>query len=194
MAVTKARNENPVSYNLNTGTGKVEEVHRGASGGVAPEGYGLANLITQGSTLGGVENARVENEGVTQRGKENDDKRFQAAQKFMKSKQEFDKKILESEKAVEKGEFDKNSAKEALVKQQEKQNKEADKKPTAPGVETQLDNPLVAQSAEVTTKEEKADVAQSAVLSATNPKEAEQKKKDAEKAEKDLKKAQEVKK
>ncbi len=149
MAVTKARKDKPnasIIYNADTGKGHVE-VHRGASGGGAPEGYGVERLLGR-QTQGGVENAKVENEGVAQRGKEGDEARFKKADQWMKSKQEFEKKLAEGEPAHE-----------ALAAQKEKQEKEAAQKPTAAGAKVEaLDIPGAAQKPEATKKEEAVDL------------------------------------
>lgn len=69
MAVTKARdNDKPVDLN---------DPSKGASGGGAPEGYGIlrdANVV----------------EGVAERGEEGDAKRFEAAQKFADEKKKVE--------------------------------------------------------------------------------------------------------
>lgn len=95
MAVKKAVEDKPGkgNDNVSTNTGKLDNVHQGASGGFAPEGYSLPGGVGQG----GVENARVDNEGVSQRTPEEDEKRFKSAEAFMKSKVDAEKKALKGE-------------------------------------------------------------------------------------------------
>lgn len=71
MAVIKAKDSN-----------KKDDVYKGASGGLAPEGYGLVNLI-------GGSNPKVDD--VANRSREEDDKKFQKAEKFQKSKVQAEK-------------------------------------------------------------------------------------------------------
>ena len=151
MAVTKARED--VKYNPTTGEAEVHP-SKGASGGVAAEGY---NMVSAGhGVLGGVENAKVTNEGVTQRGAKGDHERFVEANKFMESKKKAGE--LEAKAAADLA-AGKTPEKSAFAKEQEKaqeaQQKEADKKPTAPGVDiNQLNNPAAVQSAKETEKAE----------------------------------------
>lgn len=101
MAVTKAIPE---------GKEKKDHVGLGASGGFAPEGYGLRRQ------------ANVIDEDVAHRTKEQEEKRVKEAEEFNKAKKE----ALESAK-------DPQKATEAVEKQQEKLQEKASKKPTATG-------------------------------------------------------------
>lgn len=129
----------------------VTKVARGASGGNAPEGYGAPDLVTGHKHI---------KEGVATRSKEEEEKLHKEADAFMKSKVDFDKKVVEGNKEVAAGHFDKNPVKDALDEQHKKQEAEAAKKPTAAGVNTNLDSAAVAQSAKETAKEEKKEVAE----------------------------------
>jgi hypothetical protein len=172
MAVTKANDDRPVNsgiaYDPETGKGTVNEVAKGASGGLAPEGHGVGKLLSRG---------HIGPEGVALRSDKEEAEMWRQADEFMKAKVEFAKKVDESAKKVAKGEFD-TPLKDVLEKQAEDQKKEADKKPTVAGGDpTGLDGPF-AQSAKETEKQELKGAAEADVPEEKKEKQAEVKKDD----------------
>jgi hypothetical protein len=123
---------------------------KGASGGLAPEGYG-----TLGQTTGfdGVE-------GVATRSHQEEHERHVEAIKFMDSKKKVAEDIEKAKQQLAKGKVPEKSVdakqKEAAAKKQEEI---AKKKPTVAGGDvTKIDSPAAVQSAEATRKQEEKDV------------------------------------
>jgi hypothetical protein len=197
MAITKAREDLPVNgvSSVAPGGDNVTQAFLGASGGSSPEGYGLLKTIGSNRALGGVENAKVDDEGVSTRSKEETEELEKASEEFMKSKETFDKSLEESKKQLAKGKPNTKVQKE-LLKAEEKTQKEAEKKATVPGGDpTGLSSPIATKTAEQTKKIEAADVAKSEVTKLQaqgNTEGAEKKKEEVKKLDEQVK--QEVKK
>jgi FKBP-type peptidyl-prolyl cis-trans isomerase len=127
MAVTTAIPE---------GEEKKDHVGLGASGGFAPEGYGLR------------QRTNVIQEDVANRSKEQEEKRVREAEEFNKAKKE----ALESAK-------DPKKATDSVEKSQEKLQEKASKKPTATGVNVDaLTSGVGTHDPKTTEKLEKQDV------------------------------------
>jgi hypothetical protein len=105
MAVTKARKDD-AKHDPNE-----KDPAKGASGGTAPEGYGLVNRIGA---------SRHITEGVATRSDKEESELVKKADEFMKAKKEYEE--MSPEEAVK-----------AEEKVQKERAKKADEKPTAPG-------------------------------------------------------------
>jgi hypothetical protein len=136
MATTTAKNPEDEKQELT--------VAHGASGGFAPEGTGVIELIRGTAPL---------KEGVATRSDEENKKMHKDAEEFQQSKVKSAEMV---DKAKQTG--DNSDIRKAQDKQNKAREEKAAKKPTAAGINTDLENPAVAQPLEATEKQEAKDL------------------------------------